>query len=369
MPHHWFQKYPRLTLWLVIIILPLLMLSILELTLWLFLAVPSLNNYFPYFKTTVVDVYFAHDRNILQFMTCCSRYDSELTYTLNPGEFDFCNREYCNRYAVNSAGLRDDEASLRQPDIIALGDSYTVGWGVQQHETFAHRLEVLSGLKVLNAGGSSYGTAREMRLLNRLDTSRMKWLVIQYNNNDFEENEAFVSSGFKLNITPREDYEAECRRHAGRKRCTPFLLTSVFLRINIAERFFMDKTPSAASLLQLRASLQPSADLKFTHRQANSTARDSAKIFLDILSTRNLSGVHLIVVNLSHYTLDTHSFIQKVMALKDTGNYPSFVQNLQVIDASSFLAKEDFYIIDDHLRPSGHRKVAEAIEKIVKGMH
>ena len=74
--------------------------------------------------------------------------------------------------------MRDDEESLKAPEVIVLGDSVAMGWGIEQNETMAQQIEAMAGLKVLNAGISSYGTVREMKLLNRLDLSRVKYLVI-----------------------------------------------------------------------------------------------------------------------------------------------------------------------------------------------
>ena len=53
-----------------------------------------------------------------------------------------------------------------------LGDSHAMGWGVEQEEALPQVLARKSGRKVLNAAVSSYGTVREMLMLDRLDTSR-----------------------------------------------------------------------------------------------------------------------------------------------------------------------------------------------------
>ena len=50
-----------------------------------------------------------------------------------------------------------------------LGDSYAMGWGVEQGESFPEILEAATGLRVLNAGVPSYGTPRELLMLERLD--------------------------------------------------------------------------------------------------------------------------------------------------------------------------------------------------------
>lgn len=66
------------------------------------------------------------------------------------GEFD------CE-FRINSSGLRDDEISPVKPAgvkrILMLGDSMTVGWGVEQSECFAGRLDAL-----LNDGSAPPGS-------------------------------------------------------------------------------------------------------------------------------------------------------------------------------------------------------------------
>ena len=52
-----------------------------------------------------------------------------------------------------SAGTRDEEATLEAPDVIVLGDSHAMGWGVEQDETLPQVLARMTGLKVLERGG------------------------------------------------------------------------------------------------------------------------------------------------------------------------------------------------------------------------
>jgi len=40
--------------------------------------------------------------------------------------------EFTNEVRVNHLGVRDDEASLVAPDVIVIGDSHAMGWGVDQ---------------------------------------------------------------------------------------------------------------------------------------------------------------------------------------------------------------------------------------------
>jgi lysophospholipase L1-like esterase len=106
--------------------------------------------------------------------------DSILPYRLRPSvtivgrsdsdEFDF-------RYQHNRLGFRGPEISREKPPnvfrIVALGDSFTYGLGVDYENTFAHRLELLFNaregnhlhIEVINAGIPRFYPEAERRLL------------------------------------------------------------------------------------------------------------------------------------------------------------------------------------------------------------
>ena len=136
----------------------------------------------------------------------CAVYDEKLTYTLRPGHCIFASREFSNEYSINSLGVRDDETSLTKPHTVMLGDSLTMGWGVDQDQNFPAVFERLSGLRTLNAGVSSYGTVRELRILERVDRSALKNIVIQYDENDAPENAQLVERP-PFTILSRAQYE------------------------------------------------------------------------------------------------------------------------------------------------------------------
>src|SRR5262245_17669996 len=52
------------------------------------------------------------DRDTIQVQPACAIYNSDVTYTLRPGQCTFANREFSNQYQINSLGVRDDEESL-----------------------------------------------------------------------------------------------------------------------------------------------------------------------------------------------------------------------------------------------------------------
>ncbi len=69
---------------------------------------------------------------------------------------------------INSRGFRDSEWDpIRQGAVLAVGDSFTAGWGVDQEEGWPQRLEVMLGglgvdLPVYNSGVSGY-SMRQIR--------------------------------------------------------------------------------------------------------------------------------------------------------------------------------------------------------------
>ena len=89
-----------------------------------------------------------------------------------PGPGHTCRvagREYVVEYTADRAGLRDSDDALSRAEIVVLGDSHGMGWGVQGEQSFPKCLQGITGRRVLHASmSSSYGTAREMTLLERL---------------------------------------------------------------------------------------------------------------------------------------------------------------------------------------------------------
>ncbi|MFA5147122.1 MAG: GDSL-type esterase/lipase family protein [Candidatus Omnitrophota bacterium] len=97
-------------------------------------------------------------------------------YTLKPGSsFESDNGI---SYKINSKGLRDYEYGYAKESgtyrIVALGDSYMFGWGVNLEDSYPKRLErILNGkypgrkFEVINVSVYGYNTAQEFELLKR----------------------------------------------------------------------------------------------------------------------------------------------------------------------------------------------------------
>lgn len=97
----------------------------------------------------------------------------------------------------NERGLRDRPILTKGPDeyrILALGDSVTFGWGVDQDKTFAARLEsLLPGrlhrpVRVINSGVGGYNTVQEVTYFKQDGIALQPDLVLlTYVQNDIDE--------------------------------------------------------------------------------------------------------------------------------------------------------------------------------------
>jgi hypothetical protein len=280
------------------------------------------------------EYYRYKDRKIIQ-VTDCARYDSVLFYLLKPGQCTFENREFEVVNQVNTAGLRDDEESLRFPIAIALGDSYTMGWGVQQDESFPQVIEKMLHMKVLNAGMSSFGTARETLLLERLQTDSVKYIFVQYHGNDFEENDEYTKNGFRLKIRPKSSYDSLRKSIEKREKYFPFKhLYGV----------------SGAVARSISSSDSPP------------TKAAEAQNFLNIIRHAGLRpDINIIVFKIDDHLKNSDSFVNEMDSLLKTPEFHSL--NIRTIRTSHALREDDYFILDDHINARGHEKIADKIRE------
>ena len=293
------------------------------------------------------EYYVAADRRIIQYLPTCAYYDEALSYILRPGTCEFANREFNVHVQINSAGLRDDEKSLLAPNVIILGDSHAMGWGVEAHETFAQLIEQRSHLNVLNAGISSYGTAREVKLLERLDTQSLDWLIIQYAANDAGENSQFLESDHVLQPMTKENYEQIVEEHLENIRYYP-------------GKYIHRLLPLLAQSLIIEG-----ATTTFVGREGCAL---EARHFLEILANDapiNASA-HMIVLEVNRLAENDSCFLD---ALRDdiaSNDYPRYIEELVLLDLASALTRDKYLIYDGHMSAQGHQAIADELCQIFK---
>jgi len=323
-------------------------LGLLEGLLLLLLHAPSLTGATPRpVRRLVQQVYRHFNRMLIQFDPNCSRYDPLLTYTLRAGECTFSNIEFSTRIYANPLGVRDDDEALVAPEVIVLGDSHVMGWGVEQDETLVRAFARATGLKTLDAGVSSYGTVREMRMLDRLDTTHLKYLIVQYADNDLPENRSFREHDGSIPITPEDQYRKIVDYYRAQRSYYPGkYVFRLFMKISRLE------APEPDQLTM-----------------GNASPAEEADLFLNVLAhgtqTTPLDDVQVIVFEINEQIQPPRPFIAALDQARRRADYPAWIQRLIAVDVAPKLTPQDFFVLDDHMRPSGHRKVGEALAAVI----
>ena len=306
--------------------------------------IPALAGVPPF--TRLARSLYQRDRAILHVEPECARWDPELAYTLRPGRCEFRNTEFRTSLDVNSAGVRDSEGALAGPELIVTGDSFAVGWGVEPQDRYGDRLARALGLRGLNTAVSSYGTVRELSLLRRVDLSRVRLIVLQYCDNDFPENETFLKAGDRLATVARETWERRVRDHARVSRYLPGIYLARSLNAALHRLTAGKPAPAAAS---------PPADRGARRREVEAFCHALEKAPVD------LSGIPVVVLELNPYNLDATWFIPMLAEELAAGRHPALAGRVFPVDVASRLTPGDFFVLDDHLTPAGHGRVAEVL--------
>ena len=336
--------------------------------------------------TAFREYYNNYQRDILQYNKNISRYDPAVFYRMKARNRSlFSNIEFTDSIFTDNSGFRTNSPSHTtttdappantsdtctpstadtttnppspKPTIICLGDSYTLGWGVQQAETYPAQLQSMLGQPVLNTGMSSYGTIREVESTRSLDKSGATTVIIQYCFNDADENEAFVRHHFHLPISPEPIYDSAVNMlwwsnlyFPGKYFCT---LTKLFL----SERLHPSPTPGSPVQTPDPSTGPPS----------DQTAE--ATWFLEVLrhSGLNFDSLHVIVFDIREYRNLTGKFIRTLQQqLTSPDNRLFFKDHLQPLSVEGLFTPADYYILDEHLRPSGQKKLAAYLAAAIR---
>lgn len=320
------------------------------------LGYPALLEYGPVrLRDEFRRYYSKFDRDLIQFNPECAVYDPHLLYRLRPGRCTFANREFETSLEVNSLGVRDDEASLRAPRIVVVGDSLAMGWGVAQRDTFAERLERDLRMPVLNTAISSYGTVREMKMLARVDTSAMQTLIVQYCGNDFEENAAFFEAGNRHVSRTEAEWRAVVAENESRRR------------------YFVGQHVVGALALSVDGWFGPLGGAAACGAGSRSTGtvadpKSAARLFLNALTragTVDLSRAEVVVVPLESWNRSSGSFARDLAAAVRDPRYRDAIGRVTVVDVSPHLTARHYFLLDGHLNAEGHAEVARRLSGVV----
>ncbi|PKN39119.1 MAG: hypothetical protein CVU62_02655 [Deltaproteobacteria bacterium HGW-Deltaproteobacteria-2] len=287
-------------------------------------------------------LYIQGDRKIIQYQDGCGQHSPDLGYTLKPGEFVFTEIEYSNKYRINTLGVRDSEESLTAPEIVFLGDSYTLGWGVDQAETFVKQLENRIKRKTLNTAIPSYGTVREMLMLRKVDRSQLKCLIIQYCSDDYDENRLFFVNGNRPQIMRAATFNNLAVQHSKSKSYFP----GKYIGLKIKKR-------------------RDEWKLK-QEKKTNDNYLNDVDLFIHVLkqNTDILASLPIIVFEMNGIN-QTNRFTNELRGKAAKPDQPLFIRNMIILDMSQYLQDRNFYVLDSHLTATGHVIVADVLYKTI----
>lgn len=261
-------------------------------------------------------------RKIWQNQTDCVEYDNDLIFKPRHGSCRFNNIEFKTELNFSEKGrVHNTNVKLNNKEIkgiAVLGDSHAMGWGVNDDETFAYILENKIKRPVYNLAVSGYATNREiMRLQKSNLIDKIDTIIIQYCNNDYQENIYFSKN------QSRDNYSKFEKMHSNNY--------SFFKRLRKGVRYAV------------------SVPLKYSEKKLDWKKEENS--FLKILNNYNFLKTKKIIVIYSN----GHEIYYDNFRLNNNTD----IKNIYFIDVD--YEKKDFFLIDGHLNKQGHIKVADKL--------
>lgn len=142
--------------------------------------------------------------------------------------------EYIVNIKINSLGFRNREIDVKKPEdvyrIVCLGDSFTMGYGVEAENTWCSKLEKLLNkypppikstikrIEVINCGVGGYGTRQEIAFYRNYCRKLSPDLIVLgfFMGNDFFDNAQVepltIADGLLINKSSLADYNAKKKK-------------------------------------------------------------------------------------------------------------------------------------------------------------
>ena len=261
-------------------------------------------------------------RKIWQNQSDCVEYDNDLIFKPRHGSCRFNNTEFKTELNFSDKGrVHNTNIKLNNKEIkgiAVLGDSHAMGWGVNDDETFSYILEKKIKRPVYNLAVSGYATNREiMRLQKSNLIDKIDTVIIQYCNNDYQENIYFSENQSRNNYSKFE------KMHLNN--------FSFFKRLRKGVRYAV------------------TVPLKYSEKKLDWKKEEDS--FLKILNNYNFLKTKKIIVIYSN----GHEIYYDNFRLNNNTD----IKNMYFIDVD--YEKKDFFLIDGHLNKQGHIKVADRL--------
>ena len=281
--------------------------------------------------------YYSGYRNIWQNQSECVKVDKELIYSPKDGRCEFKNAEFNTSLSFSKMGrINPDKNFSSKKGIAVIGDSHAMGWGVNDEETFSGILQNKLIKPVYNLSVSSYGTFREIKrlklsgLIDKVDT-----IIIQYCDNDLGENKEMV-------LDPHID-----------KKIDDF-------QKNLANKNINKKSSLSLAKDYVKFSIRHPVKkaLSYLHKnKKNKNFQSHSVPFKEVIKyyEQDLKNKRIIVFYSNAWGGRFYNF--------PSGQDQDYL-NLFFYDLN--LTKDLYYNVDDHLKPIGHKKIADELIKIIK---
>ena len=283
-------------------------------------------------------------RSLIHGNAGCFLPDSDLGYKQIVGDCYFKNTEFDTvlKFNENGAVLNNHKKNKNAPNIVVVGDSHAIGWGVNYNETFSYLLSNF-GYKVTNLSMSSYGTEQEvLAAINSEDFNNVDTIIIQYCNNDLSKN--------KINISDYRDTEFKYYSNVEKNE---FSLKS---KLSNASKYYL-KTFELIGFYSL--------PIKSMWNFFDASQKKN----IDVLENSSIHKEFIINV-LKKYKKELNNknvivFYSNGYGVKFT-DWDSLESNFNFIDLN--LDRSHYYVIDDHLNKSGHEYIAKKLINILSSL-
>jgi len=267
-------------------------------------------------------------RNIWQSQSECIEFSDKQIFVPKKTSCNFNNVEFKTIVSFDEFGRSSDHPINDDRNGIAvLGNSFAMGWGVNDKETFSYLLEQKINRPVYNLGVAGYGAIRslirfqEFNLLDKVNT-----VIIQYSYTDYGENVGYK----KTNI------------ETAKKK---FNLVKEGVKFSIWKKLRKS----------FRYSITIPKDI-FTKKESTMTFDHHNKAFIKVLKKFPfLKDKRIIVFYVNGYQQEFNNFPSGKSEIFD---------NLEYIDLDIEKNSENFYLIDGHLNSIGHTRVANKLSKL-----
>ena len=262
------------------------------------------------------------------------------------------------RLRINSAGFRDDEEALRSPEVVVLGDSFAMGWGVTAPETFTSLLRRRTDLTILNTGVSSYGTVREKIAMSRVSLNNLKYLVVQYGPNDKDENLLFYLRNNTNRTLPQDQFDRVLRWYRESRRYYPGRSLDLLMSHQVFGRVF--GPPEQSEVTFSDSWTEPDRQAQ-KERPPVTEAEAFVNALVHAGAPLPKSLRKIIVFSLDSYSPADQQMIDGLRAMKAAHRLDDISPEFVILRASDFITRKHYYLVDDHLRPMGHTAIADVL--------